>query len=307
MAERIIFMGSPDFAVPILKGLSAKFDIVSVITQPDKPAGRGRSLMLSPVKTLAQSLGISILQPEKLRNPETFEAISKLQPDLIVLAAYGKILRQEMLDLPKKGCINVHASLLPRWRGASPVQAAIAAGDLQTGVTIMKMDAGMDTGPILAQESIPIEKKDNSNVLLQKLSIVGSNLLLNILPRFFDEKISPYSQPVDGVTYAPMLTKEDGLLDFSLPAKELERKIRAYYPWPGCYFIHDDLSLKISLADVAEEINLPPGKPGIKNGYPVIGTAQGALVLLRIQPAGKKAMDGRAFLLGMRTWIHNTL
>ncbi len=305
MAERIIFMGSPDFAVPILKGLSEKFNVVSVITQPDKPAGRGRSLLLPPVKILAQTLGLPLLQPEKLRNPETVEIILKLKPDLIILAAYGKILRQEILDLPGFGCINVHASLLPRWRGASPVQAAIAAGDLQTGVTIMKMDAGMDTGPILAQESILIEKKDNSKTLLQKLSELGSDLLLEILPSYMNNKISPYPQPEVGITYAPMLTKDDGHLDFFLPARELERKIRAYYPWPGCFFCHNELSIKITLADVAEEINLLPGKPGIMNGYPIIGTGLGALVLLQLQPAGKKAMDGKAFLLGMRTWMNH--
>ena len=305
MAERIIFMGSPDFAVPILKGLSEKFDVVSVITQPDKPAGRGRTLLLPPVKILAQTLGLPILQPEKLRNPETFETILKLKPDLIILAAYGKILRQEILDLPKIGCINVHASLLPRWRGASPVQAAIAAGDAQTGVTIMKMDAGMDTGPILAQESILIEKKDNSKVLLQRLSELGSELLLEILHRYINNKILPYPQPEDGITYAPMLTKDDGLLDFSLQARELERKIRAYYPWPGCYFSHNGLSIKITLADVAEDINLLPGKPGIMNGYPILGTSLGALVLLQLQPAGKKIMDGKAFLLGMRSWMNH--
>ncbi len=305
MAERIIFMGSPDFAVPILKGLSEKFNVVSVITQPDKPAGRGRTLLLPPVKILAQTLGLPILQPEKLQNPETFETILKLKPDLIILAAYGKILRQEILDLPKIGCINVHASLLPRWRGASPVQAAIAAGDAQTGVTIMKMDAGMDTGPILAQESILIEKKDNSKVLLQRLSKLGSELLLEILHRYINKKILPYPQPEDGITYAPMLTKDDGLLDFSLQARELERKIRAYYPWPGCYFSHNGLSIKITLADVAEDINLLPGKPGIMNGYPILGTSLGALVLLQLQPAGKKIMDGKAFLLGMRAWMNH--
>ncbi len=304
MAEKIIFMGSPDFAVPILKGLVEKYEVVCVITQPDKPAGRGRTLVSPPVKIVSQLLGITTLQPEKLRAPEVYATLSKLQPDLIVLAAYGKILRQEMLELPRYGCVNVHASLLPRWRGAAPVQAAIAAGDETTGVTIMKMDAGMDTGSIISQASIIIEKKDNSLFLLQKLSLLGSELLLKTLPEYLEKRITPYPQPKNGITYAPLLKKEDGLLDFSSPASELERKIRAYHPWPGCFFIHNNIQIKIIMAEVAEELRLLPGEPSIKNGYPVMGTSQGGLVFLQIQPSGKKIMDGKAFLYGMRNWIN---
>lgn len=233
MNLRLVFMGSPDFAVPTLRALAAQYAVVGVVTQPDRPAGRGMTLTPPPVKLVAEELRIPLIQPQKLRQPEAVQQLKDWNPDLIVVSAFGQILRPEVLDLPRQGCINVHASLLPRWRGAAPIQAAILAGDAQAGVTIMKMDPGLDTGPMLSQRAIPIDAEDTGGSLLQKLSHLGGELLLETLPGYISGEIQPQPQPETGSTYAPMLKKEDGLLDFTRPAAELERKIRAFQPWPG--------------------------------------------------------------------------
>ena len=274
---------------------------MGVVTQPDRAAGRGRDLKPPPVKSLALELGIPVIQPEKLREPEAMEQLRAWTPDAIVVAAFGQILRQDVLDLPEFGCINVHASLLPRWRGAAPINAAILNGDDETGVTIMKMDAGLDTGPILSQRSVRIKPEEIAGSLFDTLSTLGADLLLDTLPKYFAGEIAPSPQPDEGATYASMLKKEDGLLDFSLPARELERKVRAFNPWPGTYFEWDGNLLKVHKASIGMG-KMRAGERGVYLGLPAVGTSENMLVLGEVQPAGKKLMPGKAFLAGARNW-----
>jgi methionyl-tRNA formyltransferase len=222
-------------------------------------------------------------------------------PDLIVVAAFGQILRPEVLNLPKYGCVNVHASLLPRHRGAAPIQAAVLAGDNVTGITIMLMDPGIDTGPMLSQRSIEILPVDTGGSLFEKLSVLGGELLLETLPRYLSGELQPQPQPAEGATYAPMLKKEDGLLDFSRPAIELERKVRAFSPWPGAFMEWRGAPLKIHKAHMGEG-DRETGKRVIVGGLPAVGAADGILVFDELQPAGKKSMPGKAFLAGNRDW-----
>jgi methionyl-tRNA formyltransferase len=225
---------------------------------------------------------------------------------VIVVAAYGQILKPDVLELPPSGCINVHASLLPRWRGAAPIQAAILAGDMETGVTIMKMDSGVDTGPILSQRSIPIAPDETGGSLFEKLSTLGADLLVETLPHYFSGEVVPQIQPEQGSTYAPMLKKEDGLLDFTQPAAALERRVRAMYPWPGAYFEWQGGYLKVHKAHTAFVFTYmfqSPGTRTIYNDLPAIyGGNNTMLVLDEVQPAGKKPMPGKAFLAGVRNW-----
>lgn len=299
-------MGSPDFALPTLQALHANYSVAGVVTQPDRAAGRGRELKPPPVKILALELGIPVIQPEKLRQPDAIEQLQTWAPDLIVVAAFGQILRQDVLDLPAFGCINVHASLLPRWRGAAPINAAILHGDEETGITIMKMDAGLDTGPILSQRSVRIKPGETAGSLFETLSTLGADLLLETLPGYLSGKIEPRPQPEERATYAPMLKKEDGGLDFSVPAKELERKVRAFNPWPGTHFEWDGNLLKVHKARTAfvfTHMFQPPGTRTIYDGLPAIyGGDNTMLVLDEVQPAGKKPMSGKAFLSGARKW-----
>jgi methionyl-tRNA formyltransferase len=304
MTIRLVFMGSPDFALPTLKSLAEDkaFQLVGVVTQPDRPAGRGRNLTPPPVKVFAQSLGLEVIQPPKLREPEPFAKLASWRPEMIVVAAFGQILRQNVLDLPRYGCINVHASLLPRWRGAAPIQAAIAAGDIHSGVSIMKMDAGVDNGPILAQQAIPIFPSDNAETLSARLAELGSHLLIQTIPGYVQGEVLPQPQDESLATRAPMLKKEDGLLDFSQPADVLERKIRALEPWPGAYFVWQDNLLKIHRAHTWIQTGSVPAKREIIDGLPALGTSQGWLVLDEVQPAGKRIMSGDVFLNGARGW-----
>ena len=294
-------MGSPDFALPVLRELAAHYFIAGVVTQPDRPAGRGQELTSPPVKKMAKSLGLPIMQPVKLRVPEAWEQLVAWKPDLIVVAAFGQILRQNVLDLPQFGCINVHASLLPRWRGASPIQAAIAAGDSLTGVTIMKMDAGIDTGDILAQAEIQIQNEDTAPTLEERLSILGARLLVDVLPGYLSGDIQPQPQPAEGALYAPMLKKEDSVLDFQSPAKELERKIRANQPWPGASLSWEGGTLKVIRARVVQG-ETKPGRRTTFHNFPAVGTVEGWLILEEVQPVGKKPMRGDQFLNGARSW-----
>ena len=299
-------MGSPDFALPTLQALHKHYSIVGVVTQPDRAAGRGRELKPPPVKSLALELGMPVIQPEKLREPEAMAQLRAWSPDMIVVAAFGQILRQGVLDLPPFGCINVHASLLPRWRGAAPINAAILHGDEETGITIMKMDAGLDTGPILSQRSVRIQPDETAGSLFETLSQLGADLLLEALPGYLAGEIEPHPQPEEGVIYAPMLKKEDGVLDFSRPAIELERKVRAFNPWPGSHFEWDGNLLKVHKAHTAFVFTYmfqPPGTRTIYDGLPAIyGGDNTMLVLEEVQPAGKKPMSGKAFLAGARNW-----
>lgn len=301
MTIQIVFMGSPDFAVPALRALAAQYTLAGVVTQPDRPAGRGMTLTPPPVKAAALELGIPVIQPEKLRQPEAFAQLQAWNPDLIVVAAFGQLLRPNVLDLPKYGCVNIHASLLPRWRGAAPIQAALLAGDAEAGVTIMKMDPGLDTGPMLSQRAIPIEKDETGGSLFEKLSQLGGELLVETLPDYISGKLTPVPQPEAGVTLVGMVKKEDGLLDFSRPAVELERRIRAFSPWPGTYLPWNNASLKIHRA------HLKPGRAepwqyAVIDGLPAVGTADGWIVFDELQPAGKSKMPGKDFLMGGRNW-----
>jgi methionyl-tRNA formyltransferase len=301
-SHRIVFMGSPDFAVPALEALATHYLLAGVVTQPDRPAGRGGTLKPPAVKVAALRLGIPVIQSEKLRDPEAMTRLRAWAPDLIVVAAFGQILRPEVLALPKWGCINIHGSLLPRGRGAAPIQAAILVGDQKTGITIMKMDPGVDTGPLLNQRAIPISPEDTAGTLFQKLALIGAKLLLDTLPRYLSGELQPQPQPVEGVTYAPMLKKEDGLLDFSQPATALEKRVRAFNPWPGTWFEWKGAPVKVLRARVSAEKSPGVGHKLIIAGCPATGTGEGILILDEIQPAGKKPMTGNAFLAGARGW-----
>ncbi|MFN8383609.1 MAG: methionyl-tRNA formyltransferase [Anaerolineales bacterium] len=302
MTIKIVFMGSPDFSLSALRLLNEHYQVVGVVTQPDRASGRGRELKAPPVKSLALELNIPIIQPEKLREPEAMQRLQEWNPELIVVAAFGQLLKKNVLDLPKYGCINIHASLLPRWRGAAPINAAILAGDEDTGVTIMKMDVGLDTGPMLAMKKIRIRRDDTAGSVFQTLSTLGANLLIETLPGYLAGNITPTPQPDEGMTYAPMLKKQDGLLDFTHPADELERRVRAMNPWPGAWFEWNGNVLKVARASVSEAKGLGIGSRFIVDGRPAIMSADGALVLDEIQPAGKKMMPGKSFLSGSRDW-----
>ncbi len=296
-------MGSPDFALPTLSILAKSHQVVGVITQPDRASGRGRELKSPPVKTLALELNIPVMQPEKLRMPEPMEQLRAWAPELIVVAAFGQILKKDVLELPRYGCINVHASLLPRWRGAAPINAAILAGDEEMGVTIMKMDVGLDTGPMFAKKFIRLNSDDTAGSVLSALSTLGANLLNETLPDIISGKLTAEPQPAEGATYAPMLKKEDGLLDFTYPAIELERRVRAMNPWPGAWFEWNGSPLKVGRASVISgEKSLASGSRFTVEGRPAVMSADGALVLEEVQPAGKKIMPGKSFLAGARGW-----
>jgi methionyl-tRNA formyltransferase len=298
---RIVFMGSPDFALSSLRGLAQYFDVVGVVTQPDRPAGRGKQLAAPPVKTLALELGIPVIQPVRLKEPEALAQLQAWAPDVIVVAAFGQILRKAVLELPPYGCINVHASLLPRWRGASPIQAAILHGDAEAGVTIMKMDAGLDTGPMLSRRAIPIAPDDTAATLSNKLAQLGADLLNETLPRYLSGELQPQAQTSDGVTEVSMLEKAEGELDFTATAVELERKVRAFNPWPGAFMQWKGQPLKVHRAHVASGRG-HAGERKIVDGNPAVITADGALVFDEVQPAGKKPMPGKVFLQGARDW-----
>ena len=270
-------MGSPDFALPTLSILAKSHQVVGVITQPDRASGRGRELKSPPVKTLALELNIPVMQPEKLRMPEPMEQLRAWAPELIVVAAFGQILKKDVLDLPRYGCINVHASLLPRWRGAAPINAAILAGDEETGVTIMKMDVGLDTGPMFAKKSIRLNPDDTAGSVLGALSTLGANLLNETLPDIISGKLTAEPQPAEGATYAPMLKKEDGLLDFTHSAIELERRVRAMNPWPGAWFEWNGNPLKVGRASVVSgEKSLASGSRFTVEGRPAVMSADSA-------------------------------
>ena len=294
-------MGSPDFALPTLRGLANAYDVVGVVTQPDRASGRGRELKSPPIKILAQELNLPIMQPERLKQPEAMEQLRAWSPDLIVVAAFGQILRKDVLDLPRFGCINIHASLLPRWRGAAPINAAILAGDEETGITVMKMDVGLDTGPMLAKRSIRLTRDDTAGSVFQALSTLGADLLLETLPDYLSGKLVPQLQPEEGATYAPMMTKEEGKLDFTQDVNELERRVRAFNPWPGAFMDFDGAMLKVHRAHV-EQGTAEAGKRLIVQNQPAVGAGGGLLVLDEVQPAGKKSMSGRSFLAGARGW-----
>jgi methionyl-tRNA formyltransferase len=306
MSINVVFMGSPDFALPMLSALAAarNLQVIGVVTQPDRASGRGRELKSPPVKTLALEINIPILQPERLRAPEAMDQLRAWNPDLIVVAAFGQILKKDVLDFPRYGCINVHASLLPRWRGAAPINAAILHGDEETGVTIMQMDVGLDTGPMLAKRAIHIRRDDTAGSVSQALSKLGADLLIETLPEYLSGNLKAVPQPAEGATYAPMLKKEDGLLDFTSSAVKLERRVRAMNPWPGAWFEWNGNPLKVLRASVISgEKGLVSGSRFTVDGRPAVMSADGALALDEVQPAGRKIMSGKSFLAGAREWV----
>lgn len=299
---KVVFMGSPDFSLSVLRALANAYDVVGVVTQPDRASGRGRELKSPPVKTLALELGIPVMQPEKLRAPEAMEQLRAWSPDLIVVAAFGQILKKDVLDLPKYGCINVHASLLPRWRGAAPINAAILAGDEETGVTIMRMDVGLDTGPMLTKRSIRLTPTDTAGSVFHALSTLGADLLIATLPRWIAGELQLQMQDDTLATYAPMMKKEEGKLDFTHDVNALERRVRAFNPWPGAFIEFKGTILKVHRAQV-EQGNAEVGQRLIVQDQPAVGAQGGLLILHEVQPAGKKPMSGKSFLSGARGWI----
>lgn len=302
MEIRVVFMGSPDFALPTLSTLVKAFTVVSVITQPDRPAGRGRQIQPPPVKSLAIELGLPVLQPPSLKGPEVVEQLQNIAPDVIVVAAFGQLLREDVLSLPPFGCVNVHASLLPRWRGAAPVQAAIL-NDAVTGVTIMKMDKGLDTGPILSQRSLPISEEMTAGELSDCLSQMGADLLVETLLNYLTGEIQPNPQDDTQATYAPRLSTADGALDFTLPAAYLARQVRAYHPWPGTFQFFNGIRLKILKAHHSAFPDAIPGNRYIYEAKPAWGTVEGLLVLDEVQAAGKTRLKGEEFLKGTKAWM----
>ncbi|MCS6844359.1 MAG: methionyl-tRNA formyltransferase [Caldilineales bacterium] len=306
---RVVFMGTPAFAVPSLARLATgDYDLVAVVTQPDKPSGRGLQLAISPVKAFALAQGIPVLQPPTLRDPAAVAELAALRPDVIVVAAYGQILRPDVLNLPRHGCINVHASLLPRWRGAAPVQAAILAGDQVTGSTIMLMDEGMDTGPILAQAALAIHPDDTGGTLTERLAQQGADLLAETLPRWLAGEITP--QPQDGrlATVCRPLRKEQGIIDWSRPAEEIARAVRAYNPWPAATTTWHGQALKVLRARaVAEQLGDEPGRVVAWDGAPAVVTGDGLLRLEEVQLAGRPAVPAAAFVRGHRDFVGSRL
>jgi methionyl-tRNA formyltransferase len=254
------------------------------------------------VKILADELGLPVIQPRSLSEPDALQKLLAWAPQLIVVAAFGQILRPTVLDMPQFGCINVHASLLPRWRGAAPIQAAILHGDENTGITIMRMDPGIDTGPILSQKSLLISPQDTDASLSARLDDLGADLLLEILPAYLSDKLVPQSQDDSLASYASMIKKEQGILDFSAPALSLERQVRAFTPWPGSYFFWNNQLIKVHRTHIQEDLVDPPGKHLIYQGLPAISTSNGILVLDELQLAGRKVQAGKAFLQGVRNW-----
>jgi len=295
-------MGTPKFALPTLEKLCDAYPVVGVVTQPDRPAGRGRRCVAPPVKQLAEAEGIPVFQPERLRTIEAIEHLRAWMPDLIVVAAFGQILPPAVLELPRFGALNVHSSLLPRWRGATPIQAALLAGDAVTGVTIMQMDAGLDTGPILAQREIPIYPDETAGELEERLAQLGAELLLEILPAYLSGELQPRPQPEEGVTLTRRLQKEAAALDWQQPARLLERQVRAFSPEPGAFTLWGEERLKILRARALPEgTPLPEVTPGTvfaQGSMPAVMSGEGALVLLQLQMAGKRPMNGDAFLRG---------
>ena len=296
-------MGSPDYAAIILRALAAAHNVVGVFTQPDKPVGRGRKIQFPPVKETAQALGIPIAQPVKMTSEAAMNQLTAWHPDLIVVAAYGKILRPNVLSFPVHGCINVHASLLPRWRGASPVQAAILHGDAETGVTIMNIDEGLDTGDILSATAMPISASYTTASLTEDLAYLGAELLVQTISEYVDGKLIPHPQNDKGATYAPKVAKSDGAIDFLKPAKVIERKVRAMIPLPVSFFDWNGKSVKIFSAKILDSQNLTPGARGVIEGFPAVGTATNDLSILELQLPGKNKIAGDVFLNGARDWI----
>ncbi len=303
-------MGTPDFAVPALQKLIETQHVVGVVTQPDRPAGRGKRMRRSPVGQLADSAEIPLFQPNSLRKYEAAQPIRDWQPDAIVVAAFGQILRPHLLDLPELGCINLHASLLPRWRGASPIQHAILAGDKESGVCLMRMDVGLDTGPVYACQSLPITADETAQSLHDKLAAVGSLLIERDFPALLAGELSATAQNDALATYAPLIAKKDGAIDWTNSAETIDRHIRAFSPWPSAFTSYAGKQLKILSAHPATADSAVAEQPGtiiINNDNIEVVTGKGQLILETIQLQGKKPLPSADFTRGHADFIGTVL
>lgn len=297
---KIVFMGTPDFAVESLKALyEAGHEIVGVFTQPDKPQGRKMILTPPPVKVYAESVGLKVYQPKSVKTEESYELLKSFDADLFAVVAYGKILPKAVLDLPKFCCVNVHASILPRHRGASPIQWSIYCGDKETGVTTQAMDEGIDTGDILLVEKTEINNDDNFETLHDRLALMGAKLLVDTVKGIEDKTIKPQKQPEEGACYAPIITKEMGQIDFNLNANEIDCRIRAFTPWPSAFFYIDGTRIKVLRAKIGQSTNQNPGTVVGNNTSIAVACKDGSVIeFVEIQPEGKGRMDAKAYLNG---------
>jgi len=297
------FLGTSEFAVPALKALvEAGHDVVAVYTRAPKPAGRGQQERRSPVHALAAALELAVRTPASLRSDQEAQAFKALDLDAAVAVSYGLMLPTSFLEAPVLGCFNIHGSLLPRWRGAAPIHRAILAGDAETGITVIRMDEGLDTGPMLLAESTPISAADTAESVHDRLAELGGRLIVSTLDALVGKSIEPVPQPEDGVTYAHKLGKEEGALDWRRPAAELERKVRAFHPWPGTWFEIPTEQGGERIKVLGAALTLAGGAPGTvsisRDGFPVVACGLGGLKLLRLQRAGKSAQAADAFLRG---------
>lgn len=303
----VIFMGTPDFAVPTLQRLIDEHDVIGVVTQPDRPVGRKQQLQQPPIKQVALAQGIPVYQPEKLRKREAIEPLRAMGvPDVYIVAAFGQILPQSVLDIPHHGSINVHASLLPRWRGAAPIQASIREGDAETGVTIMLMDAGLDTGPMLSKRALPIAADETGASLHDKLAAVGADLLSETLPRYLNGEVQPQPQDDALATLAPQIQKQDGEIDWAQSAAHIDQLVRAFTPWPGTYTTWAGARMKILSGSVSAG-TAAPGAVIERGGAVAVGTGDGLYVPAQVQLAGSRAVSIEDFVNGRSDFIGATL
>ncbi|MEO8538544.1 MAG: methionyl-tRNA formyltransferase [bacterium] len=299
--ERVVFMGSPEFAVPSLKALAgAGYDVRLAVSQPDRPAGRGGRMQPPPVRVAAEELGIAVFQPETMRDEQAQARLRDAGADVFVVAAYGKILPQVVLDIPKRGCLNVHASLLPKWRGPSPIVASILAGEDETGVSIMELVRKMDAGPVISQASMPITSSDTAESLEPRLSALGAAELLRVLPGWLSGAVGTVPQDESLVTYCHLVTKQDGHLRGEMSAEAAERAVRAFNPWPGAYVEYGAQRLGIWKAAVVSVEAETPGTARIVDGLPAIAFGSGWLALEEVQKPGGKRLSAKQFLAGER-------
>ncbi len=295
---RLIYMGTPDFAVPALRAIKAAgHDVLAVYCQPPKPAGRGQDIRKTPVHLAAEELDIPVRTPKTFRDAQEQKALADLKPDAIVVAAYGLILPQGVLDIPRLGCFNIHASLLPRWRGAAPIHRALLAGDKETGITIMKMEAGLDTGPMFLKRALPLTPESTASAVHDALAEMGADMILEVLDGAAKGSLTATPQNDAEATYAAKLTREDGLIDWTRPAQEIERQVRALNPWPGCFFKSGEEAIKVLKAELA---NGAGNAGSLIDDHFTVACGNGALRLLLVQRAGKNPVDGEAFLRGAR-------
>jgi methionyl-tRNA formyltransferase len=306
---RIVFMGVPEFAVPALARLAnSEYEVVAVYTRPDKPSGRGRGISESPVKHIAEEMGLGVRQLESFKKTDDVVDLAGLKPDMIVVASFGIILPQSVLDIPTYGCLNLHPSLLPLYRGPTPIPAAILAGDDVTGTSIMLIDKNIDSGPILAQCKVSIEPSDTTESLTDKLAQISADLLMETLPRWLSCSITPQPQRHEDATYTKMLNKDDGVLDWQLSAIELWRRVRAYYPWPVAFTSWNDKGIRILEAlPQSGQLDVPGRVIDLGHGEVGIQTGSGILKLMRVQVEGKKEMGITAFVRGQRGFVSSML